>query len=172
MWLFLIAFHTYLEFLFILNIPIWLGSCNSWMGIFLYLVRTAAISSAGHNVSWQTVNETVGFISFAVEPLWLYTLIPAALCQLAKAPLVDTFYNIPHLSHHIGVNLFNFIKLVTFHCFLKLWEQEKVTWSMVRAVLRVQGVVFHQKIINVYRSSLSLESNCWRTTSHSNISAV
>jgi hypothetical protein len=37
-----------------------------------------------------------------------------------KTPLVVTFCNSPQLSHHVGLNLFNIIKLVTLHCFLQL----------------------------------------------------
>jgi len=40
--------------------------------------------------------------------------------------------------------------LVTFHCFLQLWEQEEVTWSKVRGVGRLWerwNVVFRQKFI-------------------------
>jgi len=61
-----------------------------------------------------------------------------------KAPLVVTFCNSPHLSHHIGFNLFNIIKLVPFPCFLQLWEQEEVARSKVR---EQQNVVFCQKFI-------------------------
>jgi len=67
-----------------------------------------------------------------------------------KAPLVVTFCNSPHLSRRIGLNLFNVIESVTFHCFLQLREQEEVAWSKVRGVGRVwegQNVGFHQKFI-------------------------
>jgi len=67
-----------------------------------------------------------------------------------KAPLEVTFCNSLHLSHCVGLHLFNVIKSATFHCFLQLREQEEVTWSKVRGVGRVwegQNVVFHQKFI-------------------------
>ena len=81
--------------------------------------------------------------------LCLYALIPAFL-PLAKAPLVVTFCNSPHLSHHVGLNLFIIIKSAPFRSFLQLWEQEEVTWRKVRGVGRVweqQNVVFCQKLI-------------------------
>ena len=64
--------------------------------------------------------------------LCLYALIPAFL-PLAKAPLVVTFCNSPHLCLHVALNLFNMIKSTTFHCFLQLQEQE-VARSRVRTV--------------------------------------
>jgi len=54
------------------------------------------------------------------------------------------------LSRRVGLNIFNVIELVTFHCFLQLWEQEEVTWSKVRGVGRLWerwNVVFRQKFI-------------------------
>ena len=81
--------------------------------------------------------------------LCLYALIPVFL-PLTKAPLVVTFCNSPHLSHRIGMNLFNVIESATFHCFLQLREQEEVTRSKVGGVGRVwegQNVVFRQKFI-------------------------
>ena len=81
--------------------------------------------------------------------LGLYALIPAFL-PLTKAPLVVTFCNSPQLSHRVGLNFFNVIESVTFHCFLQLREQEEVKRSKVRGVGRVweqQNVVFHQKFI-------------------------
>jgi len=87
-------------------------------------------------------------VSFEVVSLCLYTLIPAFL-PLTKVPLVVTFCNSPQLSRRIGLNLFNVIISVTFHCFLQLREQE-VAQSEVRGVGRVwewRNVVFHQKFI-------------------------
>ena len=81
--------------------------------------------------------------------LCLYALIPAFL-PLTKATLVVTFCNSPCLSCRVGLNLFNVIESVTFHCFLQLWEEEKVAWSKVRGVGRVwegQNVLFRQKFI-------------------------
>ena len=81
--------------------------------------------------------------------LCLYALIPAFL-PLTKAPLVVTFCNSPHLSRHVGLNLFNFIESATFHCFLQLREQEEVARSKVRGVERVweqRSDVFRQKFI-------------------------
>jgi len=69
---------------------------------------------------------------------------------LTKAPLEVTFCNSPHLSHRIGLHLFNVIELATFHCFLQLREQEEVAWSKVRRVGRVwegRNVVFRQKYV-------------------------
>jgi len=68
--------------------------------------------------------------------LVLYALILAFL-PLTKAPLVVTFCNSAQLSCDVGLNLFNVIKLATFHCFLQLREQEEVAWSKVRGVERV-----------------------------------
>jgi len=87
--------------------------------------------------------------SCEVVSLCLYALIPAFL-SLMKEPLVVTFCNSPQLSCHVGLNLFNVIKSVSFHCFLQLHEQEEVTRSKVRGVGRVwewQNVVFCQKFI-------------------------
>ena len=83
--------------------------------------------------------------------LCLYALIPAFL-PLTKAPLVVTFCNRPQSSCRAGLNLFNVIKSVTFHCFLQLWEQEEVAWSKVSKVRRVGRVwegrnVFRQKFV-------------------------
>jgi hypothetical protein len=81
--------------------------------------------------------------------LCLYALIPVFL-SLTKAPLVVTFCNSPHLSLHVGVNLFSVIESVFFHCFLQLREQEEVARSKVIGVGRVwegRNVVFHQKLI-------------------------
>ena len=67
-----------------------------------------------------------------------------------KAPLVVTFCHSPQLSRHVGLNIFNVIKSVTFHCFLQLWEQEEVTRSKVRGVERLwerRNVVFREKFI-------------------------
>ena len=60
-----------------------------------------------------------------------------------KAPLAVTFCNSPHLSRHVGLNLF--IESVTF-----LREQKEVAQSKVRGVGRVwegRNVVFRQKFI-------------------------
>ena len=81
--------------------------------------------------------------------LWLYALIPAFL-PLTEAPLVVTFYNSPHLSRRVGLNLFNVIESATFHYFLQLREQEEVARSKVRGVGKVWegwNVVFLQKLI-------------------------
>ena len=46
--------------------------------------------------------------------------------------------------------MFNVIESATFHCLLKLWEQEEVTWIKVRGVGRLwerRDVVFRQKFI-------------------------
>ena len=65
------------------------------------------------------------------------------VCTYFSVPATDEttsgshFFNGPQLSRRIGLNLFNVIKLVTFHCFLQLWEQEEVTWNKVKRVGRV-----------------------------------
>jgi hypothetical protein len=93
--------------------------------------------------------QLVGHVSFEVVSLRLYALIPAFLPQ-TKAPLVVTFCKSPHLSHHVGLNLFNVIESATFHCFLRLREQEEVARSKVSGVGRMregETVVFRQKFI-------------------------
>jgi len=81
--------------------------------------------------------------------LCLYALIPVLL-PLTKAPLNVTLCSSHQSSRRVGLNLFNVIESVNFHCFLQLRVQEEVARSKVRGVRRVwdqRNVVFRQKLI-------------------------